>query len=376
MATDPHDTVWSADPHTLAKHQILRRYLQAWYPILTTGAGRENREVLFIDGFAGPGEYQGGEPGSPVIALNEAVGHSQSFSTPVHFVFIEKREDRFRRLATILAGLKPSLKDSPNVILDPVRHGDCNQELGELLDAYEKTGQHFGPALAFLDQFGYGAVSMALISRVMTWPQCEVFSFLNARDMNRWIPDLTKAPALDRAFGDDRWREALLTPEKDRRTHLLRLYEDALHELGGVRYVQTFRMLDRHNELLYWLLFCTNHRQGLYEMKRAMWAVDQKGGFHFSDRDDPRQTSLLADEYSQDWLADELVRRFKDQELTVDEIEEQVLTTTPCYKYKDALKRLERRDLLQVGRPDGARRGDFSNPAYLVKFYPARPRLF
>lgn len=376
MATDPHDTVWSADPHTLAKHQILRRYLQAWYPILTKGAERQNQEVLFIDGFAGPGEYLGEEPGSPVIALKEALDHSRNFPTPVRFVFIEKREDRFLYLTSILDGLKPALEKSPNVILDSVRHGDCNKELDKLLAEYERADQRFGPALAFLDQFGYGAVSMALISRVMTWPRCEVFSFLNARDMNRWIPDLTKAPALDRAFGDDRWRQALVTPEKDRRPHLLRLYEDALHELGGVKYVQTFRMLDRHNDLLYWLLFCTNHRQGLYEMKRAMWAVDKKGGFHFSDRDDPSQKSLLADEYSQGWLAEELVRRFKDRELTVDEIEEQVLTTTPCYQYKDALKTLERVDRLQVERPGGARRGDFSNPTYLVKFYPARPKLF
>ena len=37
-------------------------------------------EILYIDGFAGPGEYEGGEAGSPIIALDTALisgPHSQ-----------------------------------------------------------------------------------------------------------------------------------------------------------------------------------------------------------------------------------------------------------------------------------------------------------
>ena len=38
-------------------------------PILSRGSFPE---ILYIDGFAGPGEYEGGEPGSPIIALETA----------------------------------------------------------------------------------------------------------------------------------------------------------------------------------------------------------------------------------------------------------------------------------------------------------------
>jgi three-Cys-motif partner protein len=66
---DSLPTVWPAEPHTLVKHKILRRYVQAWFPILTQQAQNlrrqygnlDSREILFIDGFAGPGEYEGGE---------------------------------------------------------------------------------------------------------------------------------------------------------------------------------------------------------------------------------------------------------------------------------------------------------------------------
>jgi len=62
------DGLWPMRRHTQAKHVILRKYLDAWLPIL--GAGRSAAEhVMLIDGFAGPGRYTTGEDGSPLIML-------------------------------------------------------------------------------------------------------------------------------------------------------------------------------------------------------------------------------------------------------------------------------------------------------------------
>ncbi len=71
--SDELPTVWPLEPHTEAKHAILKSYLQAWAPILARRAkklGLENKPLRFIDGFAGPGIYEKGEPGSPVLAVN------------------------------------------------------------------------------------------------------------------------------------------------------------------------------------------------------------------------------------------------------------------------------------------------------------------
>jgi three-Cys-motif partner protein len=51
----PEATIWEIEPHTQAKHEILSRYLDAWFPILASW----NTKVLYIDGFAGPGTYKG-----------------------------------------------------------------------------------------------------------------------------------------------------------------------------------------------------------------------------------------------------------------------------------------------------------------------------
>jgi three-Cys-motif partner protein len=47
-------TRWPLEPHTRIKHEILRRYLEAWLPIV----GKHNSRILYLDGFAGPGRYE------------------------------------------------------------------------------------------------------------------------------------------------------------------------------------------------------------------------------------------------------------------------------------------------------------------------------
>jgi three-Cys-motif partner protein len=64
-------TVWKLDAHTAKKHEILRTYFYAWLPIMSKW-----RRIVYIDGFAGPGSYEGGEDGSPLVVLKAARAHS------------------------------------------------------------------------------------------------------------------------------------------------------------------------------------------------------------------------------------------------------------------------------------------------------------
>src|SRR5262245_26827258 len=180
---DQMPTVWPAAPHTLAKHAILEHYLKAWLPILTRQAARlqqrsgarQSREVLFVDGFAGPGTYQQGEPGSPLIALTAALEHAAAFPLPVRMIFIEQREDRFQHLERVLTPYLVRASRSENISAVEARFGDCTTVLNGLLDEHERDGIQFGPALAFLDQFGYGEVPMDLIARLRQYAQRDAY---------------------------------------------------------------------------------------------------------------------------------------------------------------------------------------------------------
>lgn len=64
--------IWSKPAHTSAKHQILETYLNAWMPIMSHQSrrvGTPGAESLFVEGFAGPDGYSGGEDGSPILAI-------------------------------------------------------------------------------------------------------------------------------------------------------------------------------------------------------------------------------------------------------------------------------------------------------------------
>ncbi len=338
------DVLWPAEPHTLAKHAILTRYLNAWLPILSHQAaqfGGASREILFVDGFAGPGEYTGGQPGSPVLALEAALNHSLPFPVPVRFLFIEEHPDRCDHLKRVLDRYSERVRSSRKIRWTDPLQGECSFVLTGILDKYERSGTQFGPALAFLDQFGYTAVSMDLVRRILEYPQCEVFLYLDYRDMNRFISDPAKADGFTRTYGGEDWRGAIALPESKRRVFLLEEYRKALRGRGNASYVHPFSMFDSEGRLLYWLVFCTNNLCGLEQMKKAMWKVDDTGSFRFSDKDNPAQLRLLNDEFGQEWLAKELAARLMGRTLTVDEIKAFVLVETPCCQFKPALKALE-----------------------------------
>src|SRR5437773_11617079 len=106
MAT-PTSKLWPLEPHSRGKHLVLRNYLEAWFPILGSWNGR----ILFVDGFAGPGQYEGGEEGSPLIALRALREHKAKgiIKGEVVFVFIESDERRAEHLRELVANLRPSL---------------------------------------------------------------------------------------------------------------------------------------------------------------------------------------------------------------------------------------------------------------------------
>ena len=72
---------WKIEDHTRAKHRVLRSYLNAWIPIMGYQSKKSYQldgppRLLLVDGFAGPGTYLDGEPGSPLIMLDALLSHA------------------------------------------------------------------------------------------------------------------------------------------------------------------------------------------------------------------------------------------------------------------------------------------------------------
>jgi len=359
---DTLPTIWEGTAHTFAKHQILDTYLKAWTPIMSSQSvrlGVSGTELLFVDGFAGPGRYAGGQDGSPILAIKSILSHSHDLKVPIRFLFIEINKERHAILRDAIKAYEEQAARSGRISSIRLKQGNCETVLNKMLDDLEKEKRKVGPALFFLDQSGYSDVSMELIRRIMSQPLCEVFFYLNWDHMNRFLVDQTKWPSLSMTFGGDDWRPVLSLEMTQRPAFILQTYRTALKEKACIKYVWHFVMCDSNDKLLYWLFFCTNNLRGLEEMKRAMWRVDRTGGFRFSDKNDPSQLSLF-ENYTDNMLIEDLFTSLRGRKMTVAHVKEFVLTETPAYLYKNALNILERQNKLRVPNPPaGRRKGTF-----------------
>lgn len=285
-------SIWSLDPHTRAKHQILEEYLKAWFPILSA----YNEKILYIDGFSGPGIYENGEFGSPIIALRCLLEHSLKLcetrpKRQFGFLFIEEDAERARILNETINQLYPTIP--PNVIIQ-IQEGECEAVLNPILSVIEREGRDLQPTFAFLDPFGYSGMPFNLIRRILSYNRCEVFVNFSYNSINRFIEtyDL-RDEIFDTLFGTPDWRSARGLGNRQERNRILTgIYTNQLKTTAT--YVRAFEMWNNLNQITYYLYFATNHRLGFIDMKKAMWKADPRGSFRFADTTDVGQKFLMS----------------------------------------------------------------------------------
>lgn len=371
-------TRWPIEPHTQAKHLILRKYLDAWLPIMA----RHNGRIIFIDGFAGPGRYAGGEEGSPLIALRALLDHPH-FREPrrrreVLFLFIEHDEGRADTLNTEIRRFCAERPVPDWVKIPEVETGEFAPVMTRVLDTLDEEGDVLAPTFAFLDPFGFKDIPMALVARIARNRHCECLITFMYEWINRFLahPDPAIQAHFDELFGTDGWRPIADEREREaRRDRIVALYREQLVGHAGFRHVRTFEMINRGNRTEYFLYFGTKSKVGLSKMKQAMWKADPHGGQAFSDRTDPNQMVLIqAGPVA--GLQDRLQREFRGRGLVpIEQIEDFVLAETPyseaMHLKRQTLAPMERQEAspIRVQRPVGARRrpGDYP-PGTRIQF--------
>ena len=253
----PPETVWPIEAHTKAKHRILRGYLDAWLPIMSA----ENERLVYIDGFAGPGVYAGGEPGSPIIALRSFLDHKsrQKITAELVYFFIEENEFRVEQLRREVAKLGPL----PRNVRVEIQPGPYEDLFGQTIAQIEKAGNSLAPTFAFVDPFGYGQASMKLSGRFLQFERCEVLLYVPLLFINRFLSRHGQENALTTFFGTDRWKAARDLTGEARLKLLHNLFQEQLKRACGLDYVRSFEIVTAHKNSGYHLFFGTKHERGL-----------------------------------------------------------------------------------------------------------------
>jgi three-Cys-motif partner protein len=348
-------TRWAIDDHTEGKHLVLKEYLNGWFPIL----GRWNSRIVFIDGFSGPGEYGGGEKGSPIVALESIEKHKSSGnlgSTEVVCLFIEGRRDRADHLRTLLDG-----RSNLEGIKIGVRDGTFENNMSEMLDYIGEQNLRMAPAFVMIDPFGVKGSPMALIGRILANAKSECFISFMYEPIRRWHSQPEFEPHLTELFGTENWKQCLSMDEAEGKKRFLHaLFKDNL-KARGARYVVNFELWkgQRH---IYTIYFATGHEKGCNLMKQAIWKVVQNDSFQFRGHNQ-QQLVLFGPDVDTAPLAAQLKQKFGSTPTPVETIERFVMTDETVFHTghlrQKTLQPLEKAGRIAVNRPSGVR--GFSN---------------
>jgi three-Cys-motif partner protein len=313
-------------PHTGAKHDLLRIYLGAWFPIMAKYNGR----VVYYDAFAGPGEYEGGEPGSPMIALRALIDHS-AFNTmrDTKFTFIFNEQDAgcAKHLYDLVEAVEQSHKPWPPNVTNHIANQTFIDNATEMLDDLDSRNARLAPTFAFVDPVGVKATPMAVLKRLTNYPKGELLVYFAHEAVLRFCGAGNIDGRLTDLFGNEEYKDADRLFGTQRSQYIHDLYKQQLHDVCGFPYIQSFAMYDHRNKRVYDLYYCTRELIGLDRMKQAMWKIAPTGDFSFRDRFAGMDVifGTVDTRPLQVYLAD----HFAGQAVTIEQITDHVIAATP-----------------------------------------------
>lgn len=343
------EVLWDYDPHTLAKHQILKAYLNAWAPIMLQG---RERRILYLDGFAGPGESKDKKHlGSPILALDLITAHRAlpKFKGEIVMHFIEIEPKRATHLSELI---KSRFFALPQAVKYDVINDEFCKKLREILTKVHENGGALAPTFCFVDPFGWSDIDVDLLADLMLEDKAELFITFVVGFIKRFVTDEKSGRSFAKIFTGTQMDQIKTAGSDQEKEHMIMEFfvkniKAAIKNKGKAHeiYDISFAAVGKNNTLTYYLIYFTSHPKGLKVMKEAMFAIGKDGSYRFSDFEfNPKQSKIVDYTEGKEWqieAAKDVYGGLKGKTLRVREIDSYVLTNTNWIFRKEILKKLE-----------------------------------
>lgn len=265
MARDLHASEF--DEATEAKLDLFRTYLREWLPVFLLAGG--GRPVNIFDFFAGPGKSATGQPGSPLLILEELRGYDeQARDKDVHVYLNEMKPRKLARLEGVVNPMRPAIP------------ADLHFAGLEFSEAFELWLPHMAGAanLLFLDQSGVRQITEDVFRSLLELDCTDFLFFVASSTFQRF----GQHPSLRKYFETER-----IDPASYLEVHraVVRYYKGLIPD-GREYYLAGYSLKKGSN--IYGLVFGTHHPLGALKFLRQCWRLDEERGEANFDIDDDR----------------------------------------------------------------------------------------
>lgn len=292
-------------PHSLVKHQIVRRYLERYIQVLMSNYVIDKLTLSVVDGFAGGGEYLSEDgtqvhDGSPLIALNTVqeqqvllnVGRIKERRLDARFYFVEKLGSNFEYLEHLLRTRLPSDRIGKEVHLFRTAFQEVVDSISK--DIRERAGGE--RAIFLLDQYAYDQVPGPLLRSIFTQVKgAEVILTFNVDSLISFLSDSEPSRQKLAEMGLEQyidWRgfQALKAGSPAQwRSAIQRNLARGLVAASGARHYTIFYITPMGNtSWTYWLVHLSNSFKARDVMMELHWQLAN----HFSHYLEPDLFSL------------------------------------------------------------------------------------
>ncbi|WP_130472723.1 three-Cys-motif partner protein TcmP [Candidatus Magnetaquicoccus inordinatus] len=298
-------------PHSIAKHEVLRRYLTRYIQVLTANWHFSLLRLVLVDGFAGGGIYRRWDDhqeyeGSPLImmrAVHDATNlinqeRTKKIEINPTFIFVEQDLGGFQSLERVL-----NESDIPFRQNVTTHHGSFSDKLLEIINNIKSTRQE--RAIFLLDQYGYRDVPMPLIRQIFhNLPKAEVLLTFSVDVLIDYF-NAERTPAVLQQIGLERYtsKDNNPTTRKLWRKQLEIGLSEGIRVESGAFFYTPFFIRSSACPRGYWFIHLSNHFRARDEMMRLHWAMHTHFIHHgghgldllaYDPRHDPKVTGQQA----------------------------------------------------------------------------------
>jgi three-Cys-motif partner protein len=247
-------------PHSRIKSEIIAQYVPTWASIILGS----RPEVLYLDFFAGPGQFDDGSQSTPLLLLPKLIA-SKKLRAGVNTWFSDTNAIAIERLRSNVAAIAGVDQLAFPPVIEVQRIDD------EIASELEDISMM--PTFAFLDPFGYRGLSAKLVGSIVKDPGSECLFFFNYNRISPAIGNPKVVTQMAAIFGAERsrsLRESLHSAASAKREeYILRALREAMAEEAGGRYVLPFRFVNG-GRTTHHLVFVTKHFLGFKIMRDIM----------------------------------------------------------------------------------------------------------